>query len=58
MSWIISILIVLFIIILMIGIAWLICKFELELVWCYVNLVILLVGLLIAIVTLVHKILF
>lgn len=58
MSRLISIGIVLLIILAMVGIALLICRFELELVWCYSMLGILVIGLLVSLVMFVHKLLF
>lgn len=58
MSWLIAIGIVLLVILVMVGIALLICRFELELVWCYSMLVILFIGLLALLVMFVHKLLF
>jgi len=58
MSWLIAIGIVLLVILIMVGIALLICRFELELVWCYSMLVILFIGLLALLVMFVHKLLF
>ena len=58
MSWIISVGAVLLIILAMVGIALLICRFELELVWCYSMLAILFIGLLVTLVMFVHQLLF
>ena len=58
MSWVISVGVVLLIILAMVGIALLICKFELELIWCYSMLVILFIGLLVTLVMFVHQLLF
>lgn len=58
MSWLISIGIALLIILTIVGIALLIYRFELELVWCYLMLGILVIGVLVTLVMLVHKLLF
>lgn len=58
MSWLIAIGIVLLVILVIVGIVLLICRFELELVWCYSTLVILFIGLLTLLVMLAHELLF
>ena len=58
MSWLISIGIVLLIILIMVGIALLNDRFELELVWSYLTLGVLVIGLLVLLVMFVHNLLF
>jgi len=58
MSWLISIAIVLLIVLITVGIALLICRFELELMWCYLMLGISIIGLLALLVMFIHKLLF
>ena len=58
MSWLIAIGIVLLIILVMAGIALLIYRFELELIWCYSMITILFIVLLVSLVMVVHQLLF
>lgn len=58
MSWLLSIGIVILVIAVLVGIAILISYFELELIWCYVMLFILVLGLIFSCTMLVHKLLF